>query len=736
MAAPETHITWDDQSAIPAITFPEDGTDYPVFLTVLTSDKGPEGWQQNIDSKTFYKLYGQPSFKKHGQCSIQAANIVDSGGKLVVKRVVASDSTLANISIVAHVGLKEMEATDEQGNIMWLKSDGTTEFLAPGTTPQIHVTVGDEETIQDDDRAETGIANALEVWFSMHTVQDQSSGNTYTQTKDEIYQSIYSLHNSSKPFTLTESDTSDMGDDDEEDEGFDIDVQQTQYVYDKSNLPTNLTSLGKSDLLNPEQGYKSINHYLLFTVCDNGRGISNKTFRIYRDASRSAPVLYTKYFLEISENGSLLETISFTMNPDIIEKNNSASLEDSVFRNSKQVTVKFYDDEFNKFTEFVSESLTMDGNEYALADCLFGKDNRGYTYQSKGKIGTNMCTFTIHEKSPVDLSSIFGIPLQSGTNGELGDNPIELFTSSSATTATQALYSNYLESAFNFTLDDNDTIYDIDNVRVDAVFDANYPNEVKECIENFVTFREDCMFFRDYGTEIYTLADIVAYEANNSLIRNRFISSYVSAYEIYDPYTKKHIAVTMTYHLAALFVNHFINGRTRPFCGQKYSVIIPTQDYIPGSLRFSPKTLPTGVNVTNSEMSDEKDWLDTRRLNYCKFYDGKTLTVASEYTSQEEYTQLSFINNVLAVQEVIKAIRSVCPKIRYSFIDAGSDDFTRYKDDIDELIISKYANRFKTCEIEYMTDDIYTLNKIIYAVIRVRFRDFVQTEYFKITALI
>lgn len=750
MAAPETHITWDDQSAIPPITFPEDDTDYPVFLSVITADKGPETWQQNVTSKNFYKLYGQPSFKKHGQSSIQSAYIVDKGGKLVIKRVVATNATLANISIVAHVGIVQKVVTDNQGNIKWIKSDGTTVYLPSTETPTVRGQDNDDGSpnLVVDENAHKAKRNTVQIWFSAHTVlpSNQSEGDNYDTTYKKICNSIYSIHNSSRPFTLIESNPEINDDDLYDPEAAGGSDESNQYIYDKSNLPSSKSSLSKADLLDATgdildsdtdtsiQGYTSINHYILFTVCDNGRGVSNKTFRIFRDSSRSAPVLYTKYFIEISENGTVLESIPFTMNPNIIETNRSASLEDSIFRNSSQIKIKFYDEEFEGFTNYVSELLGMTDNEYSYVDCLFGKDNRGETYESKGSIlGASTGTDGRLRNDgnslqvlldPLNISSITGIPLESGTNGDLGDSPYSLATNE----LTKEAYSDYFENAFAEEKDDNDVIRDIDNVRIDAVFDANYPLEVKRAIENFVSFRQDCVFFRDYGLDIYSLEDINAYEAENDILRNRFCSSYISVYDIYDPYTKKHITITMTYHLAGLFVKHFINGRNRPFCGQKYSVVIPTEDYIPGSLRFSPKTLSGG--------KDEKEILDTKRLNYCKFYDGSILTVASEYTSQIQYTQLSFVNNVLAVQEVIKAIRSVCPKIRYSFIDAGSDDFTRYKDDIDELIISKYANRFKSCEIEYMTDDVYTLNKIIYAVIRVRFRDFVQTEYFKITALI
>lgn len=454
----------------------------------------------------------------------------------------------------------------------------------------------------------------------------------------------------------------------------------------------------------------NVDSYALFLITDNGRGFSNKRFRIYRDTSRSAPVKYVRYILEVSETGydKPLETLGFTMNPDVIEYNHNSSLSDVILRQSKQLRCVFFDDEFRAFTENVSYLAGLSDNEYAYADCLFGTDFYGNQYTYTAGEASITCSQT-----PVNLASIYGLQLVNGSNGSWTTNAIN-----------SATYSNQVEDAFNGSFDD--CIYDLDNVRIDAIFDANYPEPVKRAIEELVNFREDCVYFRDLGLDIRNIDDIKLVYSMQAISRSRFCASYMSSYHIYDPFSRKEVEVTMMYHLARLFVNHFLNGRNRPFCGMKYNMIIPTDDMIDGTLNFAPKRTPS---------VDQKAELDTLRVNYCTFYEGNVLTVASEYTSQTAYTQLSYINNVLAVQEVIKAIRIACPRYRYSFIDADSDDFAKYKEQIENEVISNYMNRFKLCTIEYTTNSNTTLNKIIYATIKVKFRDFVQTEYFKIRAL-
>jgi hypothetical protein len=116
----------------------------------------------------------------------------------------------------------------------------------------------------------------------------------------------------------------------------------------------------------------------------------------------------------------------------------------------------------------------------------------------------------------------------------------------------------------------------------------------------------------------------------------------MNSYKIYDPYSRKQIKITVTYDLAILMVEHWLNGRTRPFCGQKYGIVIPSADFVEGSLNF---------RLTRTPREDQRQIFDDLRVNYLTFYDGNVLTMNTEYTSQKRYTQLSWINNVLAVQD-------------------------------------------------------------------------------------
>jgi hypothetical protein len=308
--------------------------------------------------------------------------------------------------------------------------------------------------------------------------------------------------------------------------------------------------------------------------------------------------------------------------------------------------------------------------------------------------------------------------LGGGSNGTFGDAPINSKT-----------YDARMVKVFDGSYDSE--IYDLDNIKIDVIVDANYShgkeihgstvrlNDVKTAIQEFVQFREDCVYFADMGTDVYDLVQVK--EEYAKFIPDKFTAIYHNSYNVNDPYTYKEITVTIGYHIAQLLYSHFVNGSSRPFAGQLYGVTL--DGVVDGTLNYIPTKRPNDI--------DEKEELDDLRVNYASYYDG-ILTVETEYTSQTNYTQFSYINNIILVQDLIKSIRSRCPKIRYTFIDG--DDLTFYQQEI-QKVIDNIAPSFLSISFEYVEDETYAQNKIFYGAIEVKFRNFVQSEYFKVTAI-
>ena len=114
------------------------------------------------------------------------------------------------------------------------------------------------------------------------------------------------------------------------------------------------------------------------------------------------------------------------------------------------------------------------------------------------------------------------------------------------------------------------------------------------------------------------------------------------------------------------------------------------------------------------------------KLNYAIFVNG-TCTVQSCYTSQDKQTELSWVNNVMAVQEVMRAIRTSCPQNRYRFV--SSTDFSVYKEDID-VVLSNFRDHFNVLNFIYTEDKLLSAQKIFYASLEFAFGQWAQTEQF------
>ena len=101
----------------------------PLFLCAFSADKGTEEIT-DLAYADFKKMYGNvANFFKHGQPLLQAHQILAAGGRVLGKRIVAEDSTLANPIITAEVTSKEVAKTNAAGEQLYIGSDGqeTTE---------------------------------------------------------------------------------------------------------------------------------------------------------------------------------------------------------------------------------------------------------------------------------------------------------------------------------------------------------------------------------------------------------------------------------------------------------------------------------------------------------------------------------------------------------------------------------------------------------------------------------
>ena len=440
-------------------------------------------------------------------------------------------------------------------------------------------------------------------------------------------------------------------------------------------------------LLDEENGV-----YPLFVYSDNGRGTSSKAVRITPNYQVSKGLGFTMYSLKIYEGSTIVENESISFNPSKSFNGTNYALDLSA---TFQVKGEVLDDVYTAYINKLSELLAIDADTLGNYDTIFGYDTKGNAIPN----------FVLDSESQ-DLNAMTGITLSSGSNGDFGSIPV----------ATEA-WGEAIRKVF--AGEDTEKVWDVDTYKIAAVLDANFPQIVKDAISTFVTWREDCVFFRDLGVGNDTFTAIQTAYAKNT-IKNKFIADYATSYTIKDPNTFKNIEVTMMYDFAACLVRAFNNGITNPLAGSYNGFILDSA--IEGTVNYSPIITPA-VNQLEA--------FEDLRLNYAIFQEGRCV-VQSEYTSQEAYTELSYVNNVLGIQEVMRDLRSSCPANRYRLVTGT--DLTEYAIACNH-VLEKYLSRFYLLRFTYTEDPTLSMQKIFYASLEFAFNQFANTEIFDVYAL-
>lgn len=633
---PTTTVTWHDNSAITPSTVADAVDNIPLYLAAASFDRGPEDLHI-VSGQDFYDLYGSSiSFSKHGQPALQVKNIIDGGGSVLLKRVVAEDATLANTILVSNLSkvvvARPATEGDEEESKVTIKDIKALFGVESQETP----------SISEESKFIIETNHAVIKWTAVSVTGCKSFDDVKAKTTE-----------------LTKEDSA-----------------ATITVDDESGNVT--VSMGGD--------------YPLIVISDNGRGTSNKTVKISPDYTQSKDMDNMFYSIIIYNGTSRLERTSASINPYCVFNNIAYGImEDTATQVKMDVDYTIYDKYFDKLIDITG----LDEATLRTYDIIFGTDNRG-----------SLSDVITLDPESVDLNSTYGVEIQNGTNGEFGDKPF----------GTDA-YNRQLISFFKGEMDDS--IWDQDAYKIAAIFDANYAFDVKEAISQFVTFREDCVFFRDLGANVKSYASILDAKKKFTT-NNKFIADYYTTYQVYDPETKRRITVTMMYDFARVMISHFSNGAYRPVAGLVNNMILPNA--IEGTINFTPRVTPD---------VDQKELLNDLRVNYAIFQNGQCI-VQSLYTSQQELTQLSYVNNVLAIQEVVRSVRTNCPKQRFTFV--SNNDFSYYSDAANN-VLREFKSNFEELRFEYDQDPLLVAQKVFYAAIYFRFKNWAQAEHIDVFAM-
>lgn len=745
-----------DQSQIASIPESTTVNNAPVFMQAFGSDKGPEGYKL-VEGDEFFDLYGadlSKAYKKYGQPLIQAAAIINAGGRLYAKRVVPTDAELANVVIGAKVTATENKVTVQlvkasiEGaasidNIKADVADSNFSFNTDYTSKVSTFTTGTADTGETnvdatgvtistdlEELAPDGGSIAVTLGGSLTYAGEQSSvmtsevsGATYGAFDDngkaelivpgitaQAYLSgkgIVDLYKGSLVATITMNDNNT------------ITISDVK-LYTGTAIAWTATEEAKptaADVIEQVlDGTKVEGEFVfpLYIITDNGRGVSGKNFIISHDVTSSKSMDKAVYNIKVYDTNEDYNGIQFVLDPSATSGDNNISFANMVNNNSTQIAAYQYDDSILDFIAVVdklrgAEAISNANSAPGAIDYLFGNNKAGKAVDVAGGI-------TVNGNNTLFVNGMT-VTLDNGTNG---------------TVSTLGNSDKGWDCASAFLGETDYTIFDLDNVKIDAIADANYDTATKDAILRLANFREDFVFLRDLGikglkskTEVETAA--------NQLANSKFQMVYGQYFDIRDPYSKRQVTVTITYDIVCKLVSHMVTGRHCPVAGLLYGFICDSA--IEGTVSFLPVIRPgtnnNGHNYYSSDAINEKAELEDAKVNFASYINGD-LVVETEYNNQAAFSQFSYGNNIFGIQEVIKAVRSRCPKSRYSWLDG--QDLENYKTDVNG-VLEQYADNYKTLTFEYIEDTTYVSNKIFYGAIKVQFRNFVQTEYFKVIAL-
>ena len=765
---PGTIVNWYDQSIIDTGEQITELDHKPLLMVVSSFDKGPEKLME-VSGTNFNKLFGTMSFAKHGQNSIQAQRIINAGARLLVKRVCAEDAELANTILCANVAEKDTDVqkvdpiTAEliyniipNANIELPASDVNADLTNPvyvvtqkadangdplfhplaGATLMVPITDANADAaspaLNSSQKVDTASGELVYYAISNPSLEvvasdpDADLANpVYEQLKDTngnlLYNVLAGVTTIEVPASNPCADTANP---------VNVNIQKVDGngeliymikpnakleviasdpnadlnapVYEKQTTITWTASSASGcktfeDVKSAAMGMFDANNgvYPIMVIADNGRGVSGKSIRIIPDYATSRGIGRMFYTLATFEGTNCIESVNITVDPEVIYNNKSYGLQD----NSDVIQVKgeTLEAPFAAYITKIADVLMLPEDQVRNYDIIYG-----YTFRGSSLNGITL------DPASIDLNATYGINLSNGSNGAFGDYPVN---TPAWTEAIRKVYAGEV----------TDEVWDVDQHKIAAICDANFPIEIKTAIAEFVTFREDCMFFRDCGTNNTTFIQIKNYIEQNFKINNRFIADYCTYYTVKDPNTKKNITVTMMYDFVECLVYHFAKGAHNPLAGSINGFVL--KEALKGSINYTPIITPT-VNA--------KQAMDDLRVNYAIFQ-GDDCVVQTLYTSQKNiWSQLSYANNVLAIQEVVRAVRVACPKHRYSLVTGY--DMTSYAKAV-QNVLNNFNSNFDVLKFEYTKDLLKASQKIFYASIKFAFHLWAQTEIFDLFAI-
>lgn len=292
----------------------------------------------------------------------------------------------------------------------------------------------------------------------------------------------------------------------------------------------------------------------------------------------------------------------------------------------------------------------------------------------------------------VDFQSVKGLTLSCGNNGYFDNPRKEIIDGVEVQNTYEDELTICLKKAYDGSYDRK--ILSPRRVDLTAFFDAGYPMEVKKQIFDLALTRYNCRVYLDAGC-IETLTEPIIKQliTDYSIFDNHIVSVDINNYITKEYSTNKKVNVTISYFLAAQYVDHMTKyGYHIPFC-KEYT-------QLSGHTRDSLKP------VIEEYDADIKERLNVNRLNFFECIQENVFQRAMQNTCQKSETDLLEESNSTILCILKKNIEEDIQKELYNFAEESiRNSFIEVErakyNSLEGEILDKFDITFATSNYEF-----------------------------------
>ena len=439
----------------------------------------------------------------------------------------------------------------------------------------------------------------------------------------------------------------------------------------------------------------NITRFMSFAYKGKGTCGNDISIRISNHGRADKTSRFKNYYLDIFEGTRQIESHRVTLHPDCLVGSNSVYIENVVnsyggSEGSNVLVVDVNDEVLN--TVFTDYQLHIDPNTAlttATFDPILGinKELASPFTVTNSDGDTAIEHYNILSYGLVRFDAMYGIKLLGGSDGNFAMSDPN----------RQANIDARFIEAFEGKIDRN--IMSKYRCPLDYACDANFSTAVKTALANMVTGdpgigrSQDFRIYFDLGTDLAAGDDV--YESSKTY--NDIIDTWTMSIDGYygkikDPYNKKVIPVTSTYHLAQALPKHWngYGGYHIPYANSKFGVI---DTFLPNTVfpvfddSIDQKILDKLVEAhVNYAAIDPKG--NVMRATQTTRYSG--LVEGDQFATSDDYvvSNLSEENNALIALAIKKDVEKLICTYLYNFNETS--DINTFNRDTANLT-SKYA---------------------------------------------